>query len=114
MTLRLAVWIAIGATIAAAQSPRKLTQAEAVAAAVAKPQPAYPDLARQLKITGAVSLDVVIAETGAVESVTPVSGNPVLTRPAAEALKKWKFKPFLQDGNAVKAEVTMKVDFFGK
>jgi outer membrane biosynthesis protein TonB len=58
-----------------------------------------------------VELEVVIAESGAVDAVTPVSGNPVLTKPAAESLKKWKFKPFVQDGSPVKAQVVIKIGF---
>ncbi len=91
--------------------PKKISQAEAMSAAVTKVQPEYPPLARQLKIAGSVDLDVVIGENGAVEAVTPVSGNPVLTKPTADCLKKWKFKPILQDGTAVKAEAVLKFTF---
>jgi len=111
MTLRLAVLVAILNLVAVADGPRKITQAEAMAAAVSKVQPEYPELARQLKINGTVELEVVIAESGAVDTVTPVSGNPVLTKPAAESLKKWKFKPFVQDGSPVKAQAVIKIGF---
>ena len=50
-------------------------------------------------------------ENGSVETVTPISGNPVLTKPAADALKKWKFKPFASDGTPVKAEAALKINF---
>jgi protein TonB len=96
---------------AAEGAPKKVTTAEALGAVVTKVAPEYPALAKQLKITGAVELDVVISETGAVEAVTPISGNPVLTKPAAEALKRWKFKPFQQDGAPVKAQAAVKVNF---
>ena len=43
-----------------------------------------------------------VAESGAVEKVTIISGNPVLTRPSSEALKKWKFAPFTADGNSLR------------
>jgi len=111
MIARLTVVLAFLGVAAGADGPRKVTQADAMAAAVTKVQPEYPELARQLKITGTVELDVVIGESGAVDAVTPVSGNPVLTKPAAESLKKWKFKPFVQDGSPVKAEFVMKIGF---
>ena len=105
-------FMALVAVSAAAEgTPKKITQSEALSAAVAKVQPEYPALAKQLKISAAVELDVTIGETGAVETVTPISGNPVLTRPAAEALKKWKFKPFLEGGSPVKAQAAMKISF---
>jgi protein TonB len=84
---------------------------EAMNAAVVKTPPEFPVLAKQLKIQGAVELDVVIGESGSVESVTPISGNPVLTKPAADAVKRWKFKPFQQDGAPVKAQAALKISF---
>src|SRR3954454_12448088 len=97
--------------MAAEGPPKRITPGEALSAAVTKVQPEYPVMAKQLKITGSVELDVTIGENGAVEAVTPVSGNPVLTKPAADALKKWKFKPFTQDGNAVRAQAPTKINF---
>jgi TonB family protein len=112
MLLRSMVLLAVMAICASAEgAPKKITQSEALNAAVSKVQPEYPALAKQLKISGAVELDVMIGENGSVESVTPISGNPVLTKPAADALKKWKFKPFSQDGNPVKAQAAMKISF---
>ena len=52
-----------------------------------------------------------MTESGAVEKVNIVSGNPVLTRPASDAVKKWKFAPFTTDGKAVKALVPVSLTF---
>ena len=68
-------------------------------------------MAKQLKIDGSVELEALVAESGAVEKVSIISGNPVLTRPAAEAVKKWKFAPFTADGKAVKALVPISMSF---
>jgi len=83
--------------------PKKLSHAEALSAAVSKVEPEYPPLAKQLKIAGAVDLEAVVSEDGNVEKVNVVDGNPVLTKAGTEALMKWKFKPALADGKAVKA-----------
>ena len=105
-------WIVAAASLAAAEDgPRRITQSEALAMVVARVEPEFPAMARQLKIAGEVELDVVIAENGTVESVKPVSGNPVLTRSATDALKRWKFKPFQHDGAATRAETTLKISF---
>jgi protein TonB len=110
--LRSICLVSVLAAAAAGQAtPKKISHAEAMGAVVTKIQPEYPALARQLKLSGSVELDILIGESGSVESVTPISGNPVLTKPAAEALKKWKFKPFLQDGSPVKAEAAVKINF---
>jgi protein TonB len=100
------------AAVAAAQDAvRQVTQAEALALVVTRVEPEFPAMARQLKIAGAVEIEVVIGENGAVESVKPVNGNPVLTRSASDALKRWKFKPFQHDGAAVKVQTTLKISF---
>jgi TonB family protein len=104
-------WVALMAMIGAAGGTKSITQIEAMRAVVARVPPEYPALAKQLKISGTVELDVTIGENGAVETVTPISGNPVLTKPAAEALKKWKFTPFSQDGTPVKARAPIKLNF---
>jgi TonB family protein len=52
-----------------------------------------------------------VTENGTVEQVSIVSGNPVLTRPASDAIKKWKFTPFTADGKAVKALVPVSMSF---
>ncbi|HUA59863.1 MAG TPA: TonB family protein, partial [Verrucomicrobiae bacterium] len=56
-------------------------------------------------------LDATISEEGKVEKVAIVSGNPMLTHPAAEALKMWRFKPFLEDGKPVKVVAPVSFSF---
>jgi len=98
-----AIWLsALVALPVWSQDPaKKVAHNEAVQAATTKVQPEYPAFAKQLKIQGDVELEAVVTDAGAVEKVNIVSGNPMLTKPAAEALKKWKFKPFIVDGKPV-------------
>jgi TonB family protein len=95
----------------AQDSPKKVTKTEGLNAATTKVAPEYPPIARQMKIVGDVELEALVTESGAVEKVNIVSGNPMLTRPASEALKKWKFAPFTADGKAVKALVPVGLSF---
>ena len=60
----------------AQEAPKKVTKAEGLNAVTTKVPPDYPPIARQLKIEGAVELEAVVTETGAVEKVNIVSGNP--------------------------------------
>lgn len=64
-----------------------------------------------MKIEGMVELEALATESGTVEKVYILSGNAVLTRPASEALKKWKYAPFTTDGKAVKALVPVSLYF---
>ena len=90
---------------------KKVTKGEALSAVVSKPQPIYPPVARQMKVEGSVELEATVAEDGKVEKVVIISGNPMLTHPSAEALKMWRFKPFLEDGKPVKVVAPVNFNF---
>jgi protein TonB len=95
----------------AEDAPKKVTKSEGLNAVTNKVTPDYPAIAKQLKIEGSVELEALVSEAGAVEKVTIMSGNPVLTRPAMDAVKKWKYSPFTSEGKAVKALVPVTVSF---
>jgi protein TonB len=103
--------VLVAAVVGNAQEPKKVSKTEGMNAATTKVQPEYPAIAKQLKIQGEVELEAVVSETGVVEKVNIVSGNPVLTRPAVDAVKKWKFAPFTADGKTVKALVPLSMNF---
>ena len=73
--------------------------------------PVYPPAAREKKLRGPVWLRLHISETGDVEEVDIVSGDPILTDAAVEAVKKWKFKPYIKNGRPAKVLYKMPVDF---
>ena len=95
----------------AQDEPKKISKSDGLNAVKTKVPPDYPAIAKQLKIEGAVELEALVSESGVVEKVNIVSGNPVLTRPASDAVKKWKFAPFTSDGKAVKALVPVSMSF---
>ena len=76
-----------------------------------KLDPIYPEAARQAKIQGVVALDVVIAPDGSVVDVRPISGPDVLAPAAVDAVKWWRFQPYLVNGQAVQVKTTLAVDF---
>ena len=84
---------------------------QAIAAAESKPQPEYNALARQMKVTGDVSVEVSIATNGAVDDVRVVSGSALLSAPVVKAVKSWRFKPFRQDGTPTKAKTVLRFTF---
>jgi TonB family protein len=53
--------------------------------------PTYPELAKQMRITGTVRLVAVVAPNGLVKLTQPVGGNPVLLKAAEDAVMKWKY-----------------------
>ncbi len=71
--------------------------------AVTRYNPVYPPTARTLRQTGVVRLEVLIDENGKVATVQNLTGPSLLQGAAKDAVKKWKFKPFMRDGQPVKA-----------
>jgi periplasmic protein TonB len=78
---------------------------------VRKVQPVYPPLARQARIQGTVVLQAQISKAGDIENLQLVSGHPMLAPAAIEAVKQWKYKPYLLNGEPVEVETTVQVNF---
>jgi len=55
--------------------------------------PVYPEIAKRMRISGMVRLEVTVDPDGKVADVKPVSGNGVLSQAAQDAVRKWKFAP---------------------
>lgn len=80
-------------------------------AAIYKPEPEYPAVARQIRVVGEVELLISVDPAGQVEKVTVTRGNTLLAGPCTQAIKKWKFNPFHADGQAVHAVGPVKFNF---
>jgi protein TonB len=89
----------------------RVPEDQAKKAIISKVEPAYPPLARQMRLSGHVLLDMYVDETGSVEKADVVSGNPILGNAAVTAAKRWRFQPFQADGKATKAVVRVGFDF---
>ena len=73
--------------------------------------PVYPPLARQAHFQGTVILDADISKDGAVESLKEVSGHPMLIPAAIDAVKQWRYKPYLLSGEPVAMTTQVVVNF---
>jgi periplasmic protein TonB len=78
---------------------------------VKKVTPQYPTIAKQARVQGSVQLKAIIGKDGKVENVQPESGNPLLASAAVNAVKQWRYKPYVLDGNPVEVETTVTVNF---
>jgi protein TonB len=76
-----------------------------------KVQPAYPPLARQARIQGSVVLQADISKNGTIENLHVISGHPMLTGAALEAVKQWRYKPYILNGEPVEVETQVTVNF---
>jgi TonB family protein len=73
--------------------------------------PAYPPIAKAAGIGGAVAIFVVIGKDGAIQDLHLISGHPLLTHASLDALKQWRYKPLLLDGQPIDAQTVVVVDY---
>ncbi|HKU26740.1 MAG TPA: energy transducer TonB [Candidatus Sulfotelmatobacter sp.] len=98
VVLALALGTTMGCTYAGAQN----TQSdEIVRRAKTKVQPAYPELAHKMNISGTVKIEVTVAPNGTVKEARVVGGHPVLAQAALDAAKRWRFDPAAGESTGV-------------
>lgn len=100
-----------------ANAPKPVLQTVSVSQGVSqglvykKVQPVYPSSALRMRVEGDVELLATISAHGDITSVKIVSGTPVLAHAAADAVKQWKYKPYLLDGKPVDIQTQITVKF---
>jgi protein TonB len=78
---------------------------------IKKVRPKYPKQARKQHVEGTVIMRATIAKDGTISDLQLVSGDPLLTQAALDAVKKWKYRPYLKDGQALDVETQITVNF---
>jgi protein TonB len=78
---------------------------------VSQPRPVYPPLAKQARIQGVVRFTAIIGRDGTIQNLTLVSGHPLLVSSAQEAVKQWRYKPTLLNGEPVEVVTQIDVNF---
>jgi len=73
--------------------------------------PTYPEEAIEAGMEGVVVLHAVIARDGSVKELALESGHPMLAPSALEAVRQWRYKPLLLNGQIVEVETTIEVQF---
>jgi periplasmic protein TonB len=94
-------------------TPTRIKQGGNVTAAslINQTRPVYPPLARQARIQGSVVLHAIIDKDGKVAQLEVVSGHPLLVQAALDAVKQWRYKPTLLNGDPVEVDTTITVTF---
>ncbi len=80
-------------------------------AAIQRVEPEYPAVARQIRLTGDVELEISVDTAGSVDGVAVRSGNTLLVGSSVQAVRRWKFNPFRADGQPVKAVGPIRFNF---
>jgi TonB family protein len=70
-----------------------------------------PLLGQHMKVQGSVVLQAVIGADGSIENLSVLSGPAVLATAAQQAVRQWRFKPYLQNGQPVETKTRITVNF---
>ena len=73
--------------------------------------PTYPLLGQHARVQGSVVLQAVIGADGAIENLQVLSGPAILAAAAQQAVRQWRFKPYLQNGQPVETKTRITVNF---
>jgi periplasmic protein TonB len=81
------------------------------ASVIREVQPVYPQIAKTAHISGTVVLHAIIGTDGTVQDLQYVSGPPLLMRSALDAVKQWRYRPTMLNGEPVQVDTTISVVF---
>jgi len=74
-------------------------------------QPVYPPLAKTARISGTVVVQVAVSREGRVQNVRRISGHPLLEMAAVDAVRQWRYRPYLLNGEPVEVESMVAISF---
>ncbi len=96
-------------------APTSAAQREPIASPAIQPEAAvsaaYPPLAQHMNVQGSVVLQAIISAAGVIEDLRVLSGPAILASAAQQAVREWRFKPVLQNGQAVETKARITVNF---
>jgi TonB family protein len=78
---------------------------------IKKVAPTYPPSALRLRVEGTVELQATISKTGEISRVKVLSGDSQLSKAATDAVKQWKYKPYLLNGEPVEIQTDVSIIF---
>jgi protein TonB len=81
------------------------------AALIHKVQPQYPAIARAMHLAGTVRLRAIIGADGGVRQVDVISGNTLLVQSAVAAVREWRYRPTMLNGEPMEVETFITVNF---
>jgi protein TonB len=78
---------------------------------IQKTMPVYPAIARATGTSGTVTLAAIISKSGTIENLRVISGPMMLQQAALDAVRTWRYRPYLLNGQPVEVETTVSVIF---
>jgi protein TonB len=76
-----------------------------------KTTPIYPPIAKAARVSGTVILQATISKTGTIENLRVISGPAMLQQSAMDAVRSWRYRPYMLNGDPVEVETSVNVVF---
>jgi protein TonB len=89
----------------------KVSQGVIAGNIISRPDPVYPPIAKAAHVQGVVILHAIISKQGTIEGLTVISGPPMLQSSALDAVRRWRYKPYILNGDPTEVETTINVNF---
>lgn len=89
----------------------RVSQGVTAGLVIKKVNPVYPPLARTARVQGSVVLAAIIGKDGSIQNLHVLSGHPLLTQAALDAVKQWRYKPYILNGEPVEVDTQVTVNF---
>jgi TonB family protein len=112
-TFSILLFLCTSTASAQTDTPKSISAAEATSHLTQRVEPTVPPVAKAVKIGGKVKLHIVISASGQVSVATFISGHPLLVKAAMDAVRQWKFKPFMEGETPISVATDVELEFPG-
>ena len=102
---------AVAVRVEKPKGPARVSSGVMAGSLITKTTPTYPPIARAAHVSGAVVLHANISKTGTIEGLTVISGPEMLRASALDAVRSWRYKPYILNGEPTEVETTVTVNF---
>ena len=91
--------------------PTRIISSLSPGSLVYRVEPVYPKIAGIIRAHGVVKLHAIIATDGTIQSLNVIDGPPLLAEAAREAVRQWRYRPYILNGRPVEVETMITVNF---
>jgi protein TonB len=98
-------------TVPKPSGPQRVSSGVVQGLAISQPEAVYPPIAKAAHVQGVVVLHAIISKQGTIENLNVISGPPMLTGAAVDAVKSWRYRPYVVNGEPTEVETTINVNF---
>src|ERR1700733_11807955 len=97
--------------VAPPKGPARVSSGVVAGNKLSAANPVYPPITSAAHVSGAVVLHAIISKSGSIENLEVISGPEMLRNAATEAVRSWRYKPYILNGEPTEVETTVTVNF---